>query len=62
MSIPIFLALLTDAEGLDIINVERGRIVEAVIDLQASLNAIVPTQRISVIIATAFKTWTNSNL
>ena len=32
---------------------------EAAIDL--CLNAILPTQRISPIIATAFKIWTNSN-
>ena len=35
MSIPISLALLKDAEGLDVIKVERGRMIEAVVDLQA---------------------------
>ena len=50
------LCCLSDAEGSYSIKVE------AAIDLQACLNAIMPTQRISPIIATAFKTWTNSNL
>lgn len=52
----------SDIEGQHIINMGRGRIVEAAIHLRACLNAVMPVQRIFPILAPGFQTRTDSSL